>query len=144
MKDTFCFGGIFHRERDGKTVRRPLVTARRGVGTHQDHAVDVHARVHHLASPFCWHLSGHRGISKRKDRFDLAAEALFVKFKCLLALAVEYEIWIYLHFVLLYLSTTFHCNFCFYSRFEFCTSVAQKVVSLNDHLKRDLYNQYDQ
>src|SRR5208282_3370026 len=114
--------------RDGEALRR-LVTARRGVGTHQNHAVNGHARVHDFAPPFCWHMSCHGRISIREDRFDLAAEALFVKLERLLAPAVEYKIWIQLHFVLLLLTRTFRCNFCLRPCFEFSTNSVLTVFS---------------
>ena len=58
-----------------------------------------------LVAKFRWHMLPRRRTGVGDHGFDLAAKSLLIELKCGLALAVECEIRIQLHSVLLWLET---------------------------------------
>jgi hypothetical protein len=77
----------------------------RSVATHQYAVTHVEAGMNDLVAKFRWHMLPRRRTGVGDHGFDLAAKSLLIELKCGLALAVECEIRIQLHSVLLWLET---------------------------------------
>src|SRR5262245_14674803 len=96
VKDTLGVSRALDMKRERETFWL-LILIRHYVSSHQHLAADCDAAVHNLVPPVSRHLirQGRPGVTE--DRPELSTETLFIELERCLALSLEAQIWVHLH-----------------------------------------------
>src|SRR5579871_1968035 len=100
IEDPFAFGNRRHLQRDRETLRL-RITSRRRIGRHQQAFSDRHACMHDLTLPFRRHVRFRGRPGVRHHHFDFAASDMRVELEGFFAIAVEQDVGVHAHNILL-------------------------------------------